>query len=262
MSQDFRNLLQEELVRRIGVNARYSMRAYARSLKTDFSTLAKILRGERPLGTKSILRIGTELGLAPQEIEKFVQPSKTKKASGAAASTVQYRLLSTDHHHIAKDWYHDAILELMRVKAFEGSIPWISKVLGVSTTEVRLAVERLQRAELLKIDESGAWHDISGGKTTILGDPALKALGKARMRHALQKAIDALDEVAPEDRDQTSITVAIDKNRLAEAKRRIQSFRRELAADLCSSKNLHEVYHLSVSLIPVTKIGNKSRSSK
>lgn len=256
MSDEFRRLLQEELVRRVGKNARYSLRAYAQSLNTDFSTLAKLLRGERPLGTKTINRLGTELGLSPQEIDGFLAKGKSKGALAQARSTT-YRVLSSDQHHIAKDWYHDAILELMLTKSFEGRIPWISRALGISVAETRLAVERLQRAGLLHIDEHNKWHDTSGGFTTILGEPELASVGKARQKQVLQKALDALDDIPVSMRDQTSVTVAVSKSRMDEVKKRIQAFRRELAEDLGSDAEIDDVYHLSISFYPVSRVNDE-----
>ena len=56
-----------------------------------------------------------------------------------------------------------------------------------------------------------------------------------------------------ERRDQTSMTMAIDTKLLPQAKEKIKKFRRDMDRLLQSSDTKDEVYHLSVSLYPVTK---------
>jgi plasmid maintenance system antidote protein VapI len=56
-----RTILQIELTRRKGLNPRYSLRALARSVDVEHSTLSQLLRGRRPLTWKAIRRIATRL---------------------------------------------------------------------------------------------------------------------------------------------------------------------------------------------------------
>jgi hypothetical protein len=50
-------ILKIEFARRRSVNPRYSLRAFARSIDVEHSTLSQLLRGKRPMTWKSIGRI-------------------------------------------------------------------------------------------------------------------------------------------------------------------------------------------------------------
>src|SRR4051812_29358035 len=84
-AQDFRLFLQEELLRRCRKNPQYSVRAFAKALGCDFSTLAKILRGQRPVGRITIRKFGAKLGLGPDQIQAFTdrQGSPRRQFPGA-----------------------------------------------------------------------------------------------------------------------------------------------------------------------------------
>ena len=71
--KDFRLFLQDELLRRCRANPRYSIRAFARSLNTDYSTLAKVLRGKRKLGKRATFGLGAQLGMSPDIVDEYVR---------------------------------------------------------------------------------------------------------------------------------------------------------------------------------------------
>jgi transcriptional regulator with XRE-family HTH domain len=56
-----RTIVTNEFGRRRAVNPRYSLRALARSLEIEHSTLSQLLRGKRTLTWKSIRRIAAQL---------------------------------------------------------------------------------------------------------------------------------------------------------------------------------------------------------
>ncbi|HWW62311.1 MAG TPA: helix-turn-helix domain-containing protein, partial [Thermoanaerobaculia bacterium] len=57
----FREILQAEFDRRAARNARYSLRAFARSLGIAHTTLSRFLSGRRRLTSRAIRRIGVAL---------------------------------------------------------------------------------------------------------------------------------------------------------------------------------------------------------
>ena len=52
-----RRILQDELERRQGMNARYSLRAFARSVQLEHSTVSQLLHGKRAMTWRSIQTI-------------------------------------------------------------------------------------------------------------------------------------------------------------------------------------------------------------
>jgi transcriptional regulator with XRE-family HTH domain len=56
-----RSILESEFARRRQVNPRYSLRAFARSVNLEHSTLSQLLCGKRAMTWKSIRQISTRL---------------------------------------------------------------------------------------------------------------------------------------------------------------------------------------------------------
>ena len=113
-SQDFRQLLQAELVRRCNKNASYSLRAYAKSLGMSHATLSSILSGKRPLTKKAIIKISASLNLNKETIDLYLSRLNSN-GDGTAKflnSKIQHQQMALDTFAAISDWYHDAILEL------------------------------------------------------------------------------------------------------------------------------------------------------
>jgi transcriptional regulator with XRE-family HTH domain len=106
----FRQYLQGEVARRCCRNARYSLRAFARDLGVDHSTLSQILRGRRALSPRAIERHAARTAAGP--------PSEAEQLTRDAVA-----ILSEGHHH--------ALLELCRLEDFHPDSRWVARVLGL-----------------------------------------------------------------------------------------------------------------------------------
>jgi uncharacterized protein (TIGR02147 family) len=268
---DFRLFLQEEFLRRCRKNPRYSIRSYALALQTDFSTLAKMLKASRPIGPQTIRRMSARLGLTQAQTDSFVQNRRQQKklarksariaasnpgdGEQSASALRDYQQIALDSFQIISDWYHYAILELMRVEGFTPNARWIASQLGLKPSEATIAIERLIRVGLIEPKPEGGWRDTSNGSSTTLGGPDSAAAFRNLQRQILEKALAALDEIPVAFRDQTSMTMAIDSSKLPEARERAKKFRRELDQLLSGEgARCDAVYHLSLSLYPVTPV--------
>ena len=257
---EFRQKLQEEYLQRCDRNNRYTVSAFARSLKMDVSTLTKILKGQRKVGNRALLAIASKLGWSPDDLKPFI---KSKKSLGTGAwSEPGYQQLSLDQFRIMADWYHYAILELMTVEGFRPDAGWIASSLKLSVAEVQIAIERLVRAGLIEIKNDGSWRDTSGGFSTTIGNEFTAGAFKKMQGQILDQARTALDQVDFKKRSQTSMTMAVDPSRLGEAQTLIKEFRRKLNALMSENGNHKEVYQLSVSLFPVTEINENKQERK
>lgn len=258
--ETFLPFLQQELVRRCQSNPRYSLRAFAKYLDVDPSFLSKLFNGKRSATPEVIRSFSRRLDVGPDKEEQFL---KLNTESEHLASK-SYNQLTLDYFRLIADWHHYAILELIQIDGFESSEKWISRSLGISTVEAKTAVERLVRLELIEIKEDGVWVNRSGSNTTV-GNEFTDAAFRKLQKSVLEKAIIALEEIPFEFRDQTSMTLATDPALIPEAKKRIKQFRRSLTAFLESTPKKKAVYHLGLSLYPISKIeikNNEKRDSK
>ena len=76
---DFRVHLQNEFIDRCKKNPRYSLRAFARSLEIDSSSLSRLLNGKRMVSKTMHLVLGEKLGLAPHIIKYFRSFHRSKR---------------------------------------------------------------------------------------------------------------------------------------------------------------------------------------
>jgi uncharacterized protein (TIGR02147 family) len=250
-ARDMRSFLQQELLRRCRRNPGYSLRAFATQLRVEPSALSKILAGKRGISPRMFDHFVQKLSLAPAEADRLRARIKRKHAT-ASASTSDYQQLTLDMFQVVSDWYHYAILELTHVESFESDPKWVAQTLGITVSEVNIAVERLTRLELMRIDETGRWIDEAGATTNIQNDFTAIALRRLQAQ-ILEMGSLALEETPVDERDNTSMTMAINSRLMPEAKQRIKKFRRELCDFLKSEGPYDRVYQLGVALYPVSK---------
>lgn len=251
-AQSFRGLLQEELLRRCRDNPGYSLRSFATTLQVSPSSLSRMLRGEREISTEMKSRLGKRLGIPPHRLEELPTDASAKNKSPHLPGN-NFKQLAADTFAVMSDWYHYAILELTNLKNFESTSQWVAKTLGITVSEVNVAMERLQRLGLLKVTKSGRWINSSGSHTNVSGDLSGSA-HRTLQRQVLQLAMRALDEIPIERRDQSSMTMSLNEKRLPEAIEKITQFRRELCAFVEQDRSRDSVYQLSISLFPLTNI--------
>lgn len=248
MGERVREKLQSELIERARRNPKYSLRAFAKHLQVESSSLSQIINGKRPLTRKMCERLLSRLDIEPSEYDYFLGKATSLKARKEFDS---YATLDGDAFKVISDWYHYAILELTHVEGFQGDPKWIARVLGISVNEVHDAVRRLKRLNYLKVEKNGKWIDQLGDANN-LGNQYTHAAFRKLQKQVLLKALDALEEIPYSERIQTSMTLPVSKARLEEAKRRTLSFVEEISEFLRAGKTKDEVYHLGFSLYPVS----------
>ncbi len=247
----FRQYLQQELANRCLRNPGYSLRAFAKSLGISHSSLSRILSAERPISREKREHLVERLGIGPELLERFETPHSRKDKA-------EFRPLEIDRFAVIADWYHSAILELTQTKGFQSNPRAIARRLGITVTEVHAAIERLVNVGMLKRRGNGRLVNIAGSQTSLGTVPHSSAAQRRLQKQILQMAMDALESIPVEKRSQTSMTMAINTRRLPEAMEIIRRFRRQLSQLLEQDSDRNEVYHLAVSLYPVTQPKNRS----
>lgn len=234
---EFRSRLQEEFTRRMRVNERYSVRAFAKSLELDSSTLSQILSGKRFLSDKKMKEVCEKIGI--------VAPGESR------ADSADYNLLELDSFAVISDWYHFAILDLTLLKTFKNDSRWIAQKLSIQPFEALRAIERLKRLGML-VEKKGR---LMKGQSfyTNYAEGVTSAALKEYQRQVIKKALHSVDNCPQDRKDITSMTIATNSKRLKEAKEKIKNFRRELCAFLEEGEG-DSVFHLALQLYPVTDL--------
>lgn len=241
---NFRLWLERQFTDRCKRNQRYSLRAFAKFLELDASSLSQILRGKRPISKKGIQTICQRLSATSADLNAFGLLGSSQNKND------DYYQIALDEFAVISDWYHYAILELTYVDDFRADPLWIARQLSITKKEVKAAIERLKRLGLLleknnTLVKSTHLHTNQSAVSTSTAHRELQ-------RQLVQKALIAVDDCPAEEKDITSITMAIDESKLNKARDIIRRFRRDLCA-LLEDGNQSRVYNLNIQLYPISK---------
>ncbi len=242
--------LENYLAKKIEKNPRYSLRAFATRVSINPSVLSRILTGKRTLTFKMAVRIADALALEPCDRSELLSITVKTPIKNQSENEKEMRDLSVDCFMAMSDWYHYAICQLLYVENFKEDNKWIAKTLGVSELEVKLAISRLLRLNILERDENDILFRTSSHFQTTT-DVLSSGLRKFQ-KQILERAIVSLDDDPLLERDITSITMAINVDKVAEAKLKIKEFRQEMA-DFLEEGPRSRVYNLGVHLVPLSK---------
>ncbi len=249
----YQDILKSKYSERCQKNARYSLRAYARDLGISPQRLSHIMNGKHGLSIEAAQEITKNLNLDENEAkffctlvqEKHARSKVMKKKATEDLKSIksQYKDLSLDHFKIIADWYHFAIMELTLLEGFQSDFAWMAKSLGIGIVEVKIAVERLLKLELLV--ENDGQLSISG---SFFADPRGTPSEALRLFHRqlMVKASQALEFQSQEERDFSSTILAVDQKDLPRAKDVIKDFRNSFDQEFGKSQTKNNVYCLGI----------------
>jgi uncharacterized protein (TIGR02147 family) len=251
-ASSFRLRLQAELARRCTDNPHYSLRALALDLDIDHSSLSQILRGKRALTAAAIEKLGARLSLERSSIDAYIANEK-QSTFGEPAGEREIRQLALDTAELVSDGVHYAILELTRLSTFRPDTRWIARVLGVTTDEVSVALQRLIRLGMLEMRAADRWIDLSGHTSAgLAGFTRLAAQRLAERVSRLASDAAASGDARPSDHSWT--TIAVRAARMREAIQLIARFRSELVDLLEQDAERDDVYQFELHLFPLTQL--------
>ena len=260
---DYRLILQKELMNRCESNPRYSLRAFARDLKLSPSRLSEVLNQKQGLSRQAAESITKTLGFAEEEAEYFCDLVSLKHARSVKEREIaklrvfkadfekerdEHYSLQLDSFKIISDWYHLGIMELMKIKSFKHDTKWISRRLGVQIIQIELAIERLVRVGLLKIEEGKFVATRSNG--FVPGGVPSTSIRKFH-RQVLEKALVAMETQAVDERFFSTRFMTLNRSDLPKAFEAIHAFQDKFCVDLLAEESKELVYCISMQLFKI-----------
>jgi uncharacterized protein (TIGR02147 family) len=240
--------LKKVFADRSKANPSYSLRAFARSLDMDSSTLSAILNGKRPVTLKTARRLIDGLGVTdPKEAQMLMLSTLSGENEDAE---VKYTELAMEIAETISSWQHFAILALLELKTFKPSPRNISARLNIPIAIVLESLDRMEKLGLVERLEDHMWRVTGKDMATPTQIPN-KAIREGN-RQYLQKALESLDIHEVELREISGVTIAISKSRLKDAKKLIKDFQLRLATFL-EAGHKSAVYRFNVQLFPLSK---------
>lgn len=259
---DLLHLLKERYRAAKRRNANFSLRAFARQLGVDHSSLSQAMRNKRKLSRSTIETICRRWGIDDESTRLFARTMKSTTEGKANVESLNSRRLDPDTFQLISAWQHLALLELIRLDNFKTDSRWIAATLGITVDEVNTTIQRLLRTKLLNMVSSARWQDRSGDTefhTLSLNSAAGNEID--RSHHEL--AIQCLERRPRADRHHRQLTFAIDSTRLPRLRVIIDEFIRDIALISREKGRKDEVYTVGVALFPVTTLKhNKGKTDE
>lgn len=251
------NLLQKRLADAQAANPQYSLRAFSSKVGVHFGALSSILNGKRNVSRELAERIVTRLMLDPQEraevLELFPVKRSQKELRDEVAQGVvlnaRYRELSAQQFKVIAEWEHFAVMALLRCPEKFENASQVAARMGITEARARLVLERLIEMKMVNVESDGSLKRSEENFRTS-DDVADISVRKAHDEN-LELARKSLYRDSVEERDFSSITVAVDPKNLSMAKERIRQFQDELA-QLLDTGTKAEVYRVSMQMFPLS----------
>jgi len=236
-------------------NPAYSLRAYSHFLGIHAGSLSSILKGKRPFPLKKVDRTCDRLLLTGIERQKFIKSiynHRTNLKMKMGDFNQEQNLLAIDDQVTAKvfaQWEHFAILSLMNLDDFDPSKKWIADRLGLTLQRVQQVIANLEHVSLIEVLADGQIKRTKMNLRTA-EDTNSYALVKGHLEE-LEIAKLKLENIHIKERDFSSTTMAINPEKIDEAKEIIRQFRKQLASFLEEDKR-SQVYQLCIQLFPLS----------
>ena len=229
------------------------------------SFLLTVMDGRKTLAGPTAARVASACRLEGDAAEYFSCLVAFNQANHADAKGAAYERLKSfarwrEIHalDLARDdyfaqWYLPAIRELAATDAFVEDPRWIARQLRprIKVSEARRALRALISLGLLSHDDDGRLRQTNA---TVSSGLETGSVQMARFHRAMmERASDAIDSVPRELRDLGTLTLCVDDEGIAELKRRMQTFRRELLLDEASFAGRRDrVVQINLHLFPLT----------
>jgi uncharacterized protein (TIGR02147 family) len=254
--RDYIEILNLEFEKRKLANSAYSLRAFARDLDLSAPRLSQILNKKSGLSFEAAEALAEKLRLDEQQKKWFCdsaavfsERSSSKKEEFAnrikeyKRESKKFSEINLEYFKVIEDWFHFGILELTYLKDFQNSEAWMAKKLGITKTEVMVAVERMKKLGLIT-EKDGRLIDTFKFLATPSDVPSI-SLRKFNAQ-LMKLAIEALHQQDVNTREISSNIFALNQEQIPEFKDKIREFRRDLERFASDQKDKDAVYCLGM----------------
>lgn len=237
---DYRDILSDQFNVRRKVNARYSLRAFARDMSISPSRLSEVISGKGDLSRESGELICKKLNFSPLLSADFLdlidaQVSPIESARKAARERVELRRNRVDKQYFDEDQFsliadpkYVLIWTFMGLPAFDGCATTIARSLKLDLLEVFSALKRLEALKLVQL-QNGAWTHV---KTQFTAGDQGPSDDIRKFHERMSQMGRASIQNQPMDiRHLDSIVIPFESTRLGEVKQRIANFAQSLIDD-------------------------------
>jgi len=241
------DFLMAEYVLRKNDNDRYSERAFARDLGLSPGFLKLLFQGKKQLSLARAQEVTQRLQWTEAQRVKFLKSMQSESAKKAKSLKGKFLLSDLDFFEIS-DWFHFAIIELIKAKDGQCSLEVICQRLEISKTEATFALKHLKRLNMVEEIKKGSYRVPDSYEVPSITSEGIRKYHK----QMLERAKKAVEEQTMDERDLRSLTLAFDKARVQEAKDDIQKFVAQFEKKYGKGSR-NSVYQMSLALFRLDK---------
>jgi uncharacterized protein (TIGR02147 family) len=223
------------------------MRAFAKKIGVNPSTLSRILSGKQTISDQLMEEISEKLMLTSDQKISLREASKRSKK----LKTTKPFLIDTETFLKITDLYHYALLNLLKLKTFRPDFHWIARVLGKTETQVIEMWNRLIEVGMIAQDGNGRWVRTHANTTNIKKEKVPPQGYRDLQIQYLEQAIKVLKTEPFDRRDHSAIIIPIDSKMIPEARLKIAQFRKDMTAFM-EPESADQVFGMTIALFPLT----------
>lgn len=245
--------LNSEYKQRTLKNPGYSIRAYARDLNIDSSSLSSIMHGKRKIPNSKIEFIAAKICSTDSELKSFI---KSAGQEHVALKNIKSKNSIEPKHQVAElefakisDIKTYTLLSMLEIEGFKYDKSWMAK-------KLKLDVKTLDK-KITDLLEIGLVQEVNGTlvrtkkRTTTTDEVASKYIAKHHL-DSLELAKQKYSELLPHERYFSTVTIPCDPESLAQVKKLIMEFEDKIGAFLRPKKK-KDVFKLSIQFYQATE---------
>lgn len=163
------------------------------------------------------------------------------------------KTLTTEHYQFFSHWYIPVIRELIVRKDYPDDISWLEKIINppISDSKIRKGIKLLSKLDLIKKNKTTSKWEQTNRVISTASEVFSHAIIKYH-RDVIALASEAIERFKKPERDIRSITIGLSDKGLKEAKKRLESFWKEMLDFGDSQQNVTRVFQLNTQLFPLS----------
>ncbi len=262
---DYRAFLRDMFQYRKEMKKAFSYRYFAR--RSGFSSpnfLKLVTDGARNLTNESIAKIAKGFRLNKKERDffenlVFMNQAKSHEERNhyyrkmmAVKGFSDIRKLEKEAYEYFSKWYYPVIREVISFEHIAGSPEEIAGLLlpPITPKEAENALNLLEKLGLIR-NNGGGWEKTSRALTT---GPEVRSLAVANFhREMIRLGAESIERFGPQERDVTSVTVSVNRERMAELKEKTAAFRKEILEMACNDEDADQAVQVNIQAFPLTR---------
>jgi len=262
---DYRSYLSAIYAAAKAADASYSFTHLSLDLGLGSTNAHSVIAGRRPLTEKGAEKICAALHLVGVQKRYFLALVRQDRAKSSAEADAAFaerlelksRVLPTqlDRRQLAffSNWHNAAILELLRLSEASDDPEWIASALrpAVPVATVRESLALLEELGYVARDTTrGRLYPTEATVTT--GNEVWGMAIAAFHRQMLELSLNALDKVAPDERDIGAVTIAVARADFQKMKEEVVALRKRYLKLSEETTDPDAIVQLNVQLFTMT----------